>query len=159
LVEFPMPGLRPNRAAFRIASAMQSHVDRTGAGIVNPDGLDYAVEELASGRESFRPDASYYDGPLSSNPDDAITGPPTLAVEVRSKEDYGKTAERDMAAKRADYFEAGTLVVWDVNPQDRTIAVYRRTDPEHPTVFRAGESADAEPAMPGFRLAVAEVFK
>ena len=45
-----------------------------------------------------------------------VEGTPTLAVEVRSEEDYGPTAESEMAEKRADYFEAGTLVVWDVNP-------------------------------------------
>ena len=45
-----------------------------------------------------------------------IEGPPTFAVEVRSENDYGPAAEREMAAKRADYFEAGTLVVWDVDP-------------------------------------------
>jgi len=159
LVEFPMPGDRPGYIAGEIFVALREYRKRTGIGRAHGDGVDYAVEELASGRESFRPDASYYTGPRPSHPDGAMPGPPTLAVEVRSKEDYGKTAERDMAAKRADYFEAGTLVVWDVNPQDRTIAVYRRTDPERPTVFGSGEFADAEPAMPGFRLAVAEVFE
>ena len=29
-----------------------------------------------------------------------------------------------MAAKRADYFAAGTLVVWDVDPLAETVAVY-----------------------------------
>jgi hypothetical protein len=40
-----------------------------------------------------------------------VQGPPILAVE----EDYGPAAEDQMAAKRADYFEAGTLAVWDVD--------------------------------------------
>src|SRR5213078_1776946 len=38
-----------------------------------------------------------------------------LAVEVRSKSDYGPKAERAMAAKRAEYFAARTQVVWDVD--------------------------------------------
>ena len=42
-------------------------------------------------------------------------GAPVFAVEVRSEGDYGPRAEREMAAKRADYFAAGTLVVWDVD--------------------------------------------
>ena len=35
-------------------------------------------------------------------------GAPVFAVEVRSEGDYGPRAEREMAAKRADYFAAGT---------------------------------------------------
>ena len=41
---------------------------------------------------------------------------PTFAVEVRSEGNYGDAAEEEMAAKRADYFQAGTAVVWDVDP-------------------------------------------
>ncbi len=44
-----------------------------------------------------------------------IHGAPALAVEVRSQNDYGPKADREMAEKRADYFAAGTLVVWDVD--------------------------------------------
>jgi len=50
------------------------------------------------------------------------SGAPIFAVEVRSENDYGPAAERAMAAKRADYFACGTLVVWDVDllPNFRT---------------------------------------
>jgi Uma2 family endonuclease len=42
-------------------------------------------------------------------------GAPVFAVEVRSEGDYGPAAERELAEKRADYFAAGTLAVWDVD--------------------------------------------
>jgi Uma2 family endonuclease len=90
---------------------------------------------------------------------DFIPGPPTVAVEVRSKKDYGRTAEREMAEKRADYFEAGTLVVWDVDPQAETVSVYRSTSTEQPSVYHSGESAEAEPAMPGWTLPLSEIFQ
>ena len=83
---------------------------------------------------------------------------PDLAVEVRSENDYGPAAEAEMAAKRADYFQAGTLVVWDVDPEAETVAVYRADAPTTPTIFRRGEVADAEPAVPGWRMAVDEMF-
>ena len=89
---------------------------------------------------------------------DFVEGPPTLAVEVRSKSDYGATAEAKMAAKRADYFEAGTKVVWDVDPEAQLIRSYRAPTPDRPTVFSAGQIADAEPAIPGWRLPVERVF-
>jgi Uma2 family endonuclease len=89
---------------------------------------------------------------------DFISGPPTFAVEVRSKGDYGSTAEVAMTAKRADYFAAGTLVVWDVDPRDKCIRVYRSQSPDVAQVFRKGQVADAEPAVPGWRLNVDGIF-
>ena len=38
-----------------------------------------------------------------------------------------------MAARRADYFEAGTRVVWDVDPVAEVIHVYRADRPDAPT--------------------------
>jgi len=80
-------------------------------------------------------------------------------VEVRSRGDYGLRAERAMGAKRADYFAAGTQVVWDVDVlREKLIRVYRVDDPENPTIYRRGEVADAEPAVPGWRFPVDELF-
>ena len=87
-----------------------------------------------------------------------IEGPPTFAVEVRNEEDYGAAAESAIAAKCADYFAAGTLVVWDVDPLDQTIACYKAPPPAPPVTFRRGDTADAEPAVPGWRLAVDDLF-
>ena len=84
---------------------------------------------------------------------------PALAVEVRSNGDYGLRAERAMAAKRADYFAAGTRVVWDVDVlREELIRVYRADDPEHPAIYRRGEMAEAEPAVLGWRFPVQELF-
>ena len=64
-----------------------------------------------------------------------------------------------MTAKRSDYFAAGTLVVWDVDAlREKLVRVYRSTDPGNPTIYRAGEIAEAEPALPGWTMAVDEVF-
>jgi Uma2 family endonuclease len=87
-----------------------------------------------------------------------VEGPPTLAVEVRSESDYGPSAEAEMLAKRGDYFEAGTLVVWDVDPIAETVTKYTASDPTQGVVFRRGDTSDAEPAVPGWRISVEEVF-
>jgi Uma2 family endonuclease len=86
-------------------------------------------------------------------------GAPVFAVEVRSEHDYGRAAERAMQDKRADYFACGTLVVWDVDLQSEdVIKSYQASDPENPVIFRKGEVADAEPAVPRWRMAVDELF-
>ena len=87
-------------------------------------------------------------------------GAPVFAAEVRSEGDYGPKAERNMARKRADYFAAGTLVVWDVDLLgDEVVKVYRASDPAKPTVYRRGEFAEAEPAVPGWKMPVDSLFE
>ena len=120
--------------------------------------MGFAISELPSGRESFSPDASIYDGPLPEDPMWFIEWAPTFAVEVRSKEDYGNPAEQEMAIKRADYFEAGTVVIWDVDPLAACVWKYQADSPDRPTRFGRGDQADAEPAVPGWRMAVDRMF-
>jgi Uma2 family endonuclease len=159
IVKFMPSGDAPSNAAFEIAVKLRDYAKNTGTGKAYADGVGYALgKPLANGRQSFCPDASYYTGSRPKNRMRLIDGVPLLAVEVSSEGDYGETAEERLAAKRADYFEAGTQVVWDVDPLARTIAVHRSTAPDQPDVFSVGQSADAEPAAPGFLVLVDEVF-
>jgi hypothetical protein len=65
-----------------------------------------------------------------------------------------------MAVKRADYFPSGTRVVWDVDLlSDEVVRVYPATDSATPTIYRRGELAEAEPAVPHLRMPVAELFE
>ena len=108
-------------------------------------------------RKSFSPDASYYMGPSTGMK--FIEGAPVFAVEVRSEGDYGPKAERDMAKKRDDYFACGTLVVWDVDMlSNDVVRVYRASDPTNRVIYRRGDEAEAEPAVPGWKLAVDGLF-
>src|SRR5438105_14710901 len=117
VVRYMSVGVRPSVVAANIFMSLHGHARPRGHRAFT-DKLGYLVPELSSGRESFSPDTSYYDGPLPKDLMDFVQGPPTFGVEVRSKNSYSKRAEREMAAKRADYFEAGTRVVWDVDPKN-----------------------------------------
>ena len=49
--------------------------------------------------------------------------------------------------------------MWDVDTLGADVVrVYRADRPNVPDVFRRGETADAEPAVPGWRFAVDELF-
>ena len=86
-------------------------------------------------------------------------GAPIFAVEVRSANDYGPKAERELAEKRRDYFAAGTQVVWDVDLlSEDVVRVYRAADPETPTIYRRGDLAEAEPALPNWTMPVDDLF-
>jgi len=151
-------GYLPSRVAFRIARSLDDFAEATGNGVALTDNMGFAVPELPSGRESFSPDASFHIGPLPANPMRFVEGPPTFAVEVRSEGDYGDSAEEQQAAKRADYFLAGTLVVWDVDPIAQCVWSYRAGSPDQPARFTRGDLADAEPAVPGWRLPLDRLF-
>jgi Uma2 family endonuclease len=151
-------GHLPGTVAGNIFVDLRTFSKAARKGHAYGDGVGFAIPELPSGRESFSPDTSYYDGPLPSNLMRFIEGPPTCAVEVRSENDYSDAADDAMAAKRADYFAAGTLVVWDVDSVAETVTVYRSSAPDQPVIFRRGQIADAEPAVPGWRMKVDDVF-
>jgi Uma2 family endonuclease len=151
-------GHLPTEVAASIYVSLRAYAKAVGVGVAKTDGIGYTVPEMASGRESFSPDASYHTGPLPGNPMRFIEGAPTFAVEVRSENDYTPSAEAEMADKRLDYFAAGTLVVWDVDPVAETVAVYRATAPLQSVVYGRGETAKADPAVPGWQMAVDDVF-
>ena len=158
IIKYMATGVRPNEVAGNIYVSLRAHTKKTKKGKAFTDNIGFAVPELLSGRESFAPDAAYFDGPLPADPMRFVEGPPNLAAEVRSEGDYTPSAKLEIAAKRDDYFQAGTQVVWDVDPIAETIAVYRASAPNQPVIFRRGDIADAEPAVPGWRIPVDEVF-
>ncbi|HYH64279.1 MAG TPA: Uma2 family endonuclease [Urbifossiella sp.] len=151
VVTIPATGHRPSVVAGRIYRRLAEYADAAGRGVAFTQNMAFAVTELSTGRESFSPDASFYTGPLPPDRMKFVSGPPDFAVEVRSEGDYGPAAELAMATKRAEYFEAGTRVVWDVDPVANVVHRYR-PGVAAPTVFGPGTEADAEPAVPGWRL-------
>jgi len=153
IVQLMATGRRPNRVASRIFRSLDDHAQAAGRGEAYTDNMGFAVPVLVSGRESFSPHASYFLGSFPANEMRFLVGQPVFAVEVRSENDYGDAADSARAAKRADYFEAGTLVVWDVDPIADLISKYRFDAPEQPEVFARGQVADAEPAVPNWTMA------
>jgi Uma2 family endonuclease len=158
IVHYMATGVRPNEVAANIYVSLRAHVAHTRRGRAFTDNMGYAVPILPSGRESFSPDASFYDGPLPTNLMRFVDGPPTFAVEVRSEHDYGSAEDAKIDAKRDEYFAAGAAVVWDVDPVAETVTCYRSTAPAQSVVWRRGDTADAEPAVPGWCIAVDDVF-
>jgi Uma2 family endonuclease len=113
-------------------------------------------------RQSFSPDAAYYEGGDSGMR--FFEGAPRFAVEVRSENDYGDAAEEAMVQKRRDYFLAGTEVVWDVDVlAEGNLPVVRKyvtPNAEEPAaLFALGTAADAEPAVPGWTINTNDLFE
>lgn len=147
-------GALPGRASAQIYVSLRRYERHTGSGYAIPDNVGIIVD--LPNRRSFSPDAAFHRGPVSGK---FLEGAPVFAAEVRSDGDYGPLAESAMAEKRADYFAAGTLVVWDVDVlEDVVIRVYRAREPGRATEYRRGQHAEAEPALPGWLMLVDDLL-
>ncbi len=159
LVLLPLFGRMPAYAKGEVGFSLHLHVRSAELpGIAVCANTAFLVN--LPNRRSFSPDAAYYTGPNSRMK--FFEGAPRFAVEVRSENDYGFVAEEEIAAKRRDYFAAGTAAVWDVDLQSEEIVrKYTITGGADIPValFRRGEAADAEPAVPGWSMSVDDLFE
>lgn len=156
LVLMPPTGFLPGRASWALCASLREYEEETGRGYAIPDNVGFVVD--LPNRRSFSPDAAFYAGEPSEGR--FLQGAPIFAAEVRSEEDYGPAAERRMAAKRADYFAAGTRIVWDVDVlREQLVRVYAAEKPAEPRVYRRGERAEAEPVLPGWSMPVDDLLR
>jgi Uma2 family endonuclease len=79
-------------------------------------------------------------------------GAPDLAVEVVSPSDRAS----EVLAKVHDWLDAGCRAVWVVDPETRTVTVYRNRSQIY--VLGVSEQLSGEDVVPGFTLPVAEIF-
>ena len=78
---------------------------------------------------------------------------PDLAVEVLSESNTPK----EMECKLREYFEAGTQLVWYVDPKSRTVAVY--TSPDQLIVLDESQTLDGGNVLPGLKIPLGELFE
>ncbi|HVG00499.1 MAG TPA: Uma2 family endonuclease [Chloroflexia bacterium] len=154
IVHMSPTGGRPGYAGDEIQDSLREYIRQGNKGIAVGDNKAFIVD--LPNRRSFNPDVAFHVGKMRTG---FYVGAPIFAVEVRSEGDYGPTAERKMAAKRADYFAAGTKVVWDVDVlRENIVRVYRVDNPTQASVYFPGEIAEAEPAVPGWSIPVDRLF-
>jgi Uma2 family endonuclease len=155
LVLMSPTGFIPGRAGGEIYASLRDYERRTKSGYALPDNVGFLVN--LPNRRSLSPDAAFYTGQPTGGK--FLNGAPVFAAVVRSENDYDNAAEQEMAAKRVDYFAAGTLVVWDVDVlKEEVVRVYRASNPEQPQVYRRGEVAEAEPPVPSWSMPVDDLF-
>jgi Uma2 family endonuclease len=155
IVKFMSTGYEPGIAALNIAISLKQYQRKIKNGIAVGDNVGFIVN--LPHRKSFSPDAAFHTGEKTGMK--FLQGAPIFAVEVRSENDYGTKAERDISQKRQDYFAAGTKVVWDVDLlSDDVIKSYSFENPDSPKVFRRGEIANVEPVLSGWEISVDELF-
>ena len=78
---------------------------------------------------------------------------PDLAVEVLSPGETGPKTKK----KVAQWLQYGAQQVWIVNSKNETVTIYRSSGDS--ITFGHEETLEADDLLPGFRVAVADIFK
>ncbi len=138
--------------ASRVYDALSAWAKQTGRGFVSME----ASFLLSRNPDVVRaPDVFFVTNEQLEGQDfnSYIEGAPTIAVEVKSK---NETLD-SLLDKAAEYLEAGSEQVWIVQPGRQRVMVLSSDESE--IVYRVGESIPGGNALPGFDLPVAEVFR
>lgn len=77
---------------------------------------------------------------------------PNLAVEVLSR----SNTPGEMAVKREDYFSADVEIVWEIDPNARTVVVY--ASPTRSTTLADTDTLTGGIVLPGFTLPLRDLF-
>lgn len=147
LVRKPM-GYYEARLAIVLAYFLEQYLADHNLGIVlGADGL----LRLAPGLVRL-PDVCFIpwrrlSGGVARRPP-VLAAAPELAVEILSESNTAK----EMARKLAEYFGAGTRVVWILEPDTRTLRVY--TAPEASHLLTEADTVDGGDVLPGFTLSL-----
>jgi Uma2 family endonuclease len=78
--------------------------------------------------------------------------PPILAVEVLSPNDSWAKVTRRIT----QFLKRGIAVVWLVDPEGRSVTVYRSS--QLPQVYEGADELNGEPELPGFVCRIADLF-
>ncbi len=78
---------------------------------------------------------------------------PDLAAEILS----GSNTKAEMQRKVQEYFTAGVRLVWLVDPETRTVAVYTAPD-QPPNLLTDRQTLDGGAVLPGFTLPLSDLF-
>jgi Uma2 family endonuclease len=135
-----------------IHGPLWSYASRTGLG--HTFGAETGFQ-IARDPDTVRaPDVAFVtrDRITAPWPKGFFAGPPDLAVEVMSPDDRPD----EVLAKVQGWLRAGCRVVWLVDPRRQTVHVYQAGEPQ---VLGLGDTLGGGPLLPGFSLAVADIFK
>lgn len=150
LVEKPV-GYWEGLIAINLATALNNFVvPRNLGAVTGPDG----TMRMKSGRVRL-PDVAFVRMdrlPKTREPIPSLA--PDLVVEVLSESNT--PAEIDQ--KLREYFASGTQFAWIIDPASLTVGVYRAAG-EPTSVLDSSGTLDGDPALPGFTLAVSELFR
>jgi Uma2 family endonuclease len=152
LVEKAM-GLRESLLAAALISLLRAFVVPRKLGLVTGEGgtIKFAPGLVRVPDVAFISWSRVPGGRVPEKPVPQLA--PDLAIEVLSE---GNT-KAEMGRKRSEYFDAGVEVVWEVDPEERTVAVYQKGQ-DQPVIFDRTRTIECAGSLAGFHLVLADLF-
>ena len=149
-----VPKLAPKRFHSKTQKAILRLLDNWAIGH-GEVGLEWSVILKRKGRDWCPvPDLLFVASerlPPEYDDDGPCLVPPNVAIEIISPDQtFGAMAE-----KAFDYFVAGTLSVWLVDPRAKTVTVFQ---PKAVPITYRGNTLIDEPQLPEFNISVQMIF-
>ncbi len=138
--------------AVRLGRYLDAYVDEHNLGYVADSSTTFQVAGNPPKRE---PDVAFVSLERMPNIiDEEVPFAPDLAVEVISGSDDWKA----IVAKANQYLQAGTRLVWVVDPYTKSVFVFR-PDNQNLLTLSSDDELDGLDVVPGFKLKIGVLFK
>ncbi len=152
VVTMPPPGFRHGARQGKVYKILDHYgtTSKRGRAVVESGMLTEQDPDSVRG-----PDVSFWSAerlPLDQEPEGYPAVAADLCVEILSPGNRWP----QILVKLAEYFAAGVRMVWIVDPEDRTVKVYRSVDQGR--IYHESAELDGEDVLPGFCCRVAELF-
>ena len=155
LFSMPRPGGLHGQIASLIAHFLWTYVLERDLGRVTTESGYHPPDSRTT---LLGPDVAFIERDKAPEPFPTRFVPvmPDLAVEVLSPSNTMPEARR----KAELYLQHGTALVWLVNPEEKTVEVWRRSADDETVTKQVGSDGVliGEPALPGFRLDLGRLF-
>jgi Uma2 family endonuclease len=151
IITMPPPGGRHGACFAKIARVLGNHVDSGQLGHVTSNDTGFILER---GPDTVRgPDVSFWSrARLPELSDEYVAIAPDLAIEVISPGDHFGRVQK----KIAQYQQAGVVTTWIVDPDDRSVTVYRLGQP--PVILDDSDTLVGDGVLSDFRCLVHELL-
>jgi Uma2 family endonuclease len=152
LIMMSPAGFEHGRIAAVLGAALTGFVRQRGLGVVTGAETGF---QIGRNPDTVRaPDAAFVraERAPAERTRGFFDGAPDLAVEILSPSDRAS----EVNAKVQEWLGAGCRMVWVVDPETRTVAVWRGRN--EIAVFGAADVLSGSDVLPGFSMPVADIF-
>ncbi len=154
IVEIPKPGGEHGQITWLLSFKIGIYVMENNPGIITAAETGFILESSPYGKDTVRAlDIAFIKEGKTGAALSAgwVNVAPDLAVEVISPSNLFS----DIQLKVAQLLQAGTALVWLVDPQSRTVTVHTK---DSTLTLREGDTLTGGDVLPGFELPVADIF-
>ena len=147
-----VPMSPPTRIHSKISVNVIRHLDRHVR--ENQLGEVHVEATFQVGERGLKPDVAFVSTPhLEGDENKGFPIPPDLAIEVVSPSDV----QWRVVDKAFAYLDAGTRLVWVLDPRSQTVTVYRSES--NIALLMREDTLTGEDAVPGFACPVSQLFE